>query len=409
MRQRYWILLTVALLIWSFFARGVYEFGWVVARRASEAVSVRTQPEVLRQDRSRLVDRATEQADEIDRYLDGRRIDPADPQRPSAPASSRQQASSSDRFEHLRHELRKSLRYPPTGVDLVSAETVLDESLGADELATYRAILLPTLPGVHASGVYLRPRAARDDQRLPLLIAAQGRIGPPGQSADGKLRVMNRSRRDLAWDAIQRGYAVWLPDFVHFRGDDIGVRDRLTVRAWESGESLLAIEIAKVVTAIDYFSSRADIDPSRIAMLGFSYGGFYALYTAALEPRLRAAAVLGYFNDRQAVLDASGPVGYLDWRFDRSRNLWRDPVVASLVAPRALIVQAGVQDQLFPIAGARRAAEETRRQFVDRGADDRFAFDEFVGRHEFDVARVLPFIDRALDFGPAQAPAGRAR
>ncbi|WP_438983966.1 hypothetical protein [Vulcanococcus sp.] len=33
-------------------------------------------------------------------------------------------------------------------------------------------------------------------------------------------------------------------------------------------------------------------------MMGFSYGGFYTLYTSALDQRIKAAVVSGFFNDR---------------------------------------------------------------------------------------------------------------
>ena len=63
-------------------------------------------------------------------------------------------------------------------------------------------------------------------------------------------------------------------------------------------------------------------------MMGQSYGGFYTLYTTALEPRIRVAAVAAYFNDREQVLDQSEPFGFLDWRFPDSLTRWRDRSVA---------------------------------------------------------------------------------
>lgn len=43
--------------------------------------------------------------------------------------------------------------------------------------------------------------------------------------------------------------------------------------------------------ALDYLSARPEVDPSRMAVVGYSMGGLIALYLAALEPRL--VAVVG--------------------------------------------------------------------------------------------------------------------
>ena len=73
------------------------------------------------------------------------------------------------------------------------------------------------------------PRAARRGQHRPLSAAQVGRRGGPPSArhrrrrprrhagADGRRQLpgLQRSTRDLAWHALQRGYAVWLPTFVH--------------------------------------------------------------------------------------------------------------------------------------------------------------------------------------------------
>ena len=40
---------------------------------------------------------------------------------------------------------------------------------------------------------------------------------------------------------------------------------------------------------IDFLTSRAEVDPSRIGVLGFSQGGGLTLATAALDSRVKAA------------------------------------------------------------------------------------------------------------------------
>ena len=72
-----------------------------------------------------------------------------------------------------------------------------------------------------------------------------------------------------------------------------------------------------------------------MGIFGYGEGGAIALYAAALDPRIKAACVSGYLGDRNDV-----------WRQPVDRNVFGlleqfgDAEVASLVAPRALIVEA---------------------------------------------------------------------
>jgi dienelactone hydrolase len=389
MPKRLWLPLVISLLAWSYFARPVYDFAWIASGRVLDIARRHIGSPTLRPQRQAVLDRNFEQGDQIDGYLHALRA--------AAPAMD---FSSTEAYARsagtLRARLRQSLGYPPPGFDAPLAESIVESAVGEDDFSTYRQLRIPILPGVYATGLYLRPKSAAVMEKLPLVISASGRGGMPQETADGKLQGMSKSSRDLTWDALRHGYAVWVPTFVHYgrKGDDF--RDRLTVRAWEAGTSLPAIEIAQTVKTLDALLQRADIDPKRVAMMGQSYGGFYTLYTTALDERIRVAVVAAYFNDREAVLDASEPHGFLDWRFPASLTLWRDQSVAALIAPRPLLIESGSHDQLFPIEGARTAANQTSRQYQRLGIADRFEFMEFVGRHDFDGESAMAFIDKHI-------------
>lgn len=392
------VLVVLAVLVFSYFARPLYDFGWIAAGRVIAAVAGKVGAPLQKQDRQGVLDRADQQGDEIVAYLRSQRLAHSQ-EKTLATLDFSDKAAYERSVEGLRARFRASLRYPPPGFDDTPGAPVKEAPAGEDDIATYSLLEVPVLPGVHAIGYYLRPRGAGPQDKLPLIIAAHGRGGKPEPTADGKLPILQRQSRDLAWDAVRSGHAVWLPTFAYYGHDDDNVRDQLTVQAWEAGTSLPAIEIAKIVKALDALTQRGDIDPGRIAMVGHSYGGFYTLYTAALEPRIRAAVVAAYFNDRESVLDTSGPHGFLDWRYPDSLTLWRDPAVVAMVAPRPLLIEAGNQDQLFPIEGARRAAPQAARVYEKLGVGELFRFDELVARHDFDGQRAVAFIDKHL--GPA--------
>jgi len=101
-------------------------------------------------------------------------------------------------------------------------------------------------------------------------------------------------------------------------------------------------------------------------------------------------------HERSDILDAKEPFGFYDWRFTDSLGLFRDPHIAALVCPRPLQIQAGTQDQLFPIESARKVIPETRDIYRKLGLETHFEYHEFIGRHDFDASAAWRFVDRAF-------------
>lgn len=377
----------MALIVWSFFARPLYDASLVAGRRAVDHLRERFAKPFAVRSRDAAIDVNTHTAEELSEYL----------QALSAQDNAAAQAAraTEEGRADLTLQLKSSLAFPPPGLDSTAPSVLKDETLGEDDLARYQELTMAVLPGVNTVGVFMLPKARPPGTRVPLVIVAHGRGGAPDDPPDHRLPFLTHSDRDLALWALQDGYAVWMPVFVFYgRGLPEDLRERLTVQAQEAGASLPAIEIAKTMRAIDALSKRPEIDPDRIAMIGHSYGGFYTLYTAALDPRIKVAVVSAYLNSREQVLNSTAPNGYLDWRFPRSLGAWQDPTVAALVCPRPLLIIAGQQDQLFPIAGAREAGEEVRAIYQQRGAADRCEFFEYNARHDFNGQEASRFVRR---------------
>src|SRR6185437_2252947 len=81
------------------------------------------------------------------------------------------------------------------------------------------------------------------------------------------------------------------------------------------------------------FTQRAG-DKGKIGVIGYGEGGLLAFYSAAVDPRINACLVSGYFNSRQRT-----------WEEPIYRNVWSilhefgDAEIATLIAPRGLIVE----------------------------------------------------------------------
>ena len=85
-------------------------------------------------------------------------------------------------------------------------------------------------------------------------------------------------------------------------------------------------QLADWDAAIDHVKSRSDVDPTRIAVWGSSFGGGHAITVASRHPELRAAVAQCPFTDGLASARALGPVASLKLL----------PVVAQDVAAQAL-------------------------------------------------------------------------
>jgi len=113
----------------------------------------------------------------------------------------------------------------------------------------------------------------------------------------------------------------------------------------------------------------------RTGVIGLSWGSFYALVTAALEPRIRVTLASGFFNDRY-MYDRANAV----W-FD-SGNRFLDAEIAALVWPRPLYVEVGQADDLFDVQFARPAASQVAACYERLGMADRFRYQQHPGGHE---------------------------
>jgi fermentation-respiration switch protein FrsA (DUF1100 family) len=76
-----------------------------------------------------------------------------------------------------------------------------------------------------------------------------------------------------------------------FRGESSG-----EPRCWENPMA----KVEDLISAVDYLASRADVDRTRIAMLGICQGSSEVLRAAADDPRVKAlATIAGQYRDRE--------------------------------------------------------------------------------------------------------------
>jgi dienelactone hydrolase len=109
-------------------------------------------------------------------------------------------------------------------------------------------------------------------------------------------------------------------------------REWIYRQAFHMGRHIIGYEVQKVLAAVDWFRQK---DPNGwIGVAGYGEGGLLAFYSAALDTRIDAALVSGYFDSRQNV-----------WTEPIYRNVWGllrdfgDAELASLISPRPLVIE----------------------------------------------------------------------
>ena len=140
----------------------------------------------------------------------------------------------------------------------------------------------------------------------------------------------------------ENGYNVIVPSLIDRTVAPRNGRAKLTNRefvyrsAFELGRHIIGYEVQKVLALVELATRRRPPGSNtKIGIFGYGEGGAIALYTAALETRVAAVGVSGYFDDRTDL-----------WRQPVDRNVFGlleqfgDAEVASLIAPRPLIVEA---------------------------------------------------------------------
>lgn len=150
---------------------------------------------------------------------------------------------------------------------------------------------------------------------------------------------------------------------------------------------------------VDYLQTRPEVDPERIACAGLSVGGWRTNFLAGLDPRIKAACLVGWMTSFRHLIPkhelhtvpagmVPGLLEYLDY-----------PDVGSLTMPNPLLVVHGWQDGLFPLEGVKAAFQNLTRCYEAIGKPERFETFTYDGPHKFPSQaqrRMLEWFDRWL-------------
>jgi dienelactone hydrolase len=202
---------------------------------------------------------------------------------------------------------------------------------------------------------------------------------------------------DMVRGGAKRGYVVFAPQHL-FNADGYpkNVRNQIDDRLRLVGTSLTAIEIAKITRSLDVLLKRPEVDANRVGMVGLSYGGYYALVTPAVDPRIKVSVSSCYYGCQEGRYEKDELSVPSDFRFKDRFTLFRDTDLVALVCPRALMIQAGSADDEEHREPGKLLAPISAAYYKRLGLEKRFQHLVFEGHHEFHDASAWDFVKEHL-------------
>jgi dienelactone hydrolase len=206
---------------------------------------------------------------------------------------------------------------------------------------------------------------------------------------------------DYAHQLACAGYVVLAPDLRGFgeRADWTPPEkyhcDWNLVCATMAGVVPLERNLWDLQRALDVLAAHHLVDEGRVAAAGLSYGGTCSLFLAALDDRVAAAVVSGYFASWRAAHT-------VPWNMCGSQVMpaqlgrLEHADLGALVAPRPLLVESGTEDVIFPVAAARASVARLGRVYEHLGAADALVHHVFEGDHRWDGSRTIDFLANVL-------------
>ena len=260
-----------------------------------------------------------------------------------------------------------------------------------------RKVSIQVQPGDRMPAYLLVPKSIQG--RVPAIICFYGTTSGAGKEttvglsgrAPGTPPDRNAS---FAIDMVEAGFVAFAADYLRD-----GERIKAGRRPYDTTDfykefpdwSIHGKDIWDNQRAVDYLQSLDFVDPEKIGMTGYSYGGHSTIFTAAFEPRIKVAVANGPVSDflhhgmhwavpkgggnsqsmpnlRPYVIDHTLPLPLTFYEF------------TALIAPRPLLVGQAV--------GERRPMEEENYAGVSHvyralGASEKVRYHWYAGDHDY--------------------------
>jgi hypothetical protein len=148
--------------------------------------------------------------------------------------------------------------------------------------------------------------------------------------------------------------------------------DTFKAMLW-NGQVLWGMMVYDSLRALDFLVERPDVDPTRLGTLGISMGSTMAWWLAALDERVRVTVDICCLTDFHTLLARKGlSLHGVYYYVPRLLKHFTTAQINTLIAPRAHLGLAGLQDKLTPVEGLDIIDSELQQVYAKAGHPERW-------------------------------------
>ena len=236
--------------------------------------------------------------------------------------------------------------------------TTLNPKLSEFAMSVTEAVRWKAPDGREIEGLLHRPQSS-EGKRLPLVVQPHG--GPAGAYTLAFAGSMNNYHHVLTG----RGYALFQPNFRGSTGYGDAFQ-RLNVNDWGKGD------FQDIMSGVDSLIAKGVADPDRLALHGWSYGGYMCAWSITQTTRFKAAScgaaltnLISMYgtNDIPSTLDdyfGAGPYGVKG-----VDDYWKASAMAHIMkAQTPTLILHGQADDRVPLGQAQELYLGLKRQGI---------------------------------------------
>ena len=310
-------------------------------------------------------------------------------------------ASAEKLRDHVYQELIGKLPEPTMPLN-PRTRKILDEK----EYTGYE-VVLDTYPDIIAAGILLLPKGMKPEEKRPVVVCQHGLEGVPMDTISGPEVDGYKYYKSFAAELAKRGFITYAPQNP-YRGHD---RFRTLQRKSNPlGRSLFSYIIPQHQVTLKWLSTLPNVDSSRLAFYGLSYGGKTAVRVPPMLPPREGQP--GYclsicsadFNEwvaKNASTDA--PFTYVftpeyeifEWNMGHVANYAE---LSMLMTPRPFMVERGHDDGVGIDEWVAWEFAKVRRHYSKLGIADDAEIEFFNGPHTINGKGTYEFLHRHLSW-----------
>jgi pimeloyl-ACP methyl ester carboxylesterase len=235
-------------------------------------------------------------------------------------------------------------------------------------------------PGDRVPAYLLIPKDLKDKAPAMLCLHQTTAIGKGEPAGIGGTKNLK-----YAVELAERGYVALAPDYPNF-GD-------YKYDPYAHGyQSATMKGIWNHMRAVDLLQSLSEVDKDRIGCIGHSLGGHNTLFAAAFDPRIKVAVSSCGFTSfpkyYKGDLTGWSHKGYMpliatEYGKDPKKMPFDFPEILSVLAPRAVFINAPLHDDNFEVSGVKDCVASAKPIFELLKAKDKLAAEYPDCGHDF--------------------------